>query len=737
MVNGKVLVHLRAPVFTKSGYGAHAREVLDYLLSDDRLIVALESINWGMTGFIHEEDGIAAEKIQQYYQCRANYDQLNGKAEWDISVQVTIPNEFKRVAQLNIGVTAGIETDRVSREWIQKCNEMDMIVVPSKHSANVLGGTAYLIQNKETGKTTEERVTRPIFVIPEYFERPAQIKPLDITFETDRNLLFVGLWGGKGGYWEDRKNVAALVRLFYETFKENSRAGLILKTQLVNGSSQDRAEVERRLKEIKSNFRGAKCKVYLIHEDLSDTEMWGLYSHPQVTGFVSLTAGEGFGRPLLEAAACGKPVLATNWSGHLDFLREKHGFIPIDYDLVEIPECQVWPGVLEKGSKWARVREDDVRKKMKKFIESPTIIRKQAESMAEFLNESLTRGPVHHQWEDLFNSFIREEGKEPKEGTLQKTRRERAIDHLRGMIEESDRKKAVYVIPQSAGDCLISTAIVNSLITFRHSDCDFYIATSPQFMALFDKIVEMHGARIIPFDQTFMDAELTREVFDYVYNPGVNIQYNFSNWLLGNGEYSVRLLEEFAKQCNLMPGEITDYKVKIEPCKLPESAYVVIAPGGIKSAKWYKYWPDVIANVKEMLPGIECVQIGLKNEDLIPGCLDYRGKTYAESFHIVKNAHSVLAVDTFGAHMAGAMGVPHLVLYGSTHSTTCCPVMIKKVAPQITIETDVCNPKCYKNECSRMKDGKNCLSHIAPETVLAGVQKLILKIEEKDQENDD
>src|SRR5690606_34408629 len=138
-----------------------------------------------------------------------------------------------------------------------------------------------------------------------------------------------------------------------------------------------------------------------------------------------------------------------------------------------------------------------------------------------------------------------------------------------------------YIILQSAGDCLISTAIINSLMTYRHMGDDLYIATNSQFADLFDKIVELYGAKIFPFDPSMIHAELTREVFDYVYNPGINIQYNFSNWLLGNGDYSLRLLEEFAKQCNLSPQEITNYKVKIQPCDLPEGPYVVIAPGGV------------------------------------------------------------------------------------------------------------------------------------------------------------
>jgi len=48
--------------------------------------------------------------------------------------------------------------------------------------------------------------------------------------------------------------------------------------------------------------------------------MWKLYNHPKVKASLSFTHGEGFGRPLLEFSLTGKPVIASNWSGQLDFL---------------------------------------------------------------------------------------------------------------------------------------------------------------------------------------------------------------------------------------------------------------------------------------------------------------------------------------------------------------------------------------------------------------------------------
>lgn len=745
MLNGKVLVHLRAPVMTQSGYGAHSREVLEYLLSDDRFIVALEATNWGHCGFLHKKDFRDEETFHKYRRCMVTYENVNGKHPYDISLQVTIPNEFQRRAQVNIGVTAGIEVDRPTKVWIEKCNEMDIIVVPSQHSAQVLAGVGYNVQGPD-GNIQRIQMTKPVFIIPQYYNKPEEVKPLDIKFSTKRNLLHVGQWGSKGGFGEDRKNIGDMIKMFLHTFKDKKDVGLVLKVQAVNGCVADRMEVEKRLKQIKANFPNAKCKIHLLHSDLKDEEMWGLYSHPQILGLLSLTHGEGFGRPLLEAASCGKPVLATNWSGHLDFLRERSGFIPFEYEMVEIPDCQVWENVIDKGSRWAKVNDKDVIKKMKKFIDGPKRIQKDAEKHLSFLKENFSQEAAFKVWKEMFDSFIRTKDNTPNEkGELPSPKDPQklaAIDYLeRDIDKESDKKRVLFIMPQSAGDCLMSTAVIKSLILRRHPDTDhdWYVATKESFVPLFDALVEDFGVKMINYEPNLMlNSEVLREVFDYVYNPGVNIQFTFSNWLLGNGEYSVRLIEEIAKNCNLYPKDMTNYHVKVEECEVPEGDYLVIHPGGQKSAKTYRYWPDIVHNLKNMLPDTTIVQVGTTDENLVEGAEDYRGKTFAESFHVIKNARFLVGVDSFPAHAAAAMETPHLVLYGSTHANSCAPVMLRKKVPQLAIETDVCEPRCYKDQCMKSLNGeKNCLSHISASTVCNSIYSLVNKILEEDNADGD
>jgi glycosyltransferase involved in cell wall biosynthesis len=136
------------------------------------------------------------------------------------------------------------------------------------------------------------------------------------------NFLYVGHWL-QGGLGKDRKDTGMLVKVFLETFKNVKTApGLILKTGGATLSILDREDILKKIKSIKSNIQGKLPNIYLLHGDLDDEEVNQLYNHPKVKAHINLTHGEGFGRPLLEASISQKPVIAPNWSGHIDFLHK-------------------------------------------------------------------------------------------------------------------------------------------------------------------------------------------------------------------------------------------------------------------------------------------------------------------------------------------------------------------------------------------------------------------------------
>lgn len=735
----KLLTHFRGPFQTLSGYGVAARQILDFLMEDPRFEVCGESINWGKCSYIHNHPNQI-----KYYELISRYQQAQQQnVQYHLSIQCTIPNEFQKRAQVNVLCTAGIETDRITKEWVLKCNEADLIIVPSEFSKKVMKGTVYTLRDKNTGEERELRVETPIHVIPHWFEKKdTEGVDLGLNFPTKTNFLHVSQWGNKGGYGEDRKNVANLVRYFYQAFKSKPDVGLVLKVNVINNCEEDFAITKKKLGEIKSNFPTAKCKMYLIHDTFSDEQMWALYKHPQIDALVSFTHGECFGLPLLEAHAAGLPVVATDWSGHTDFLRAKKGYLPVKYEMKEVPECQVWEGVIDKGSRWAEVVEKDALKQLKRFVNDK---RKFSSTVdLSWLEDNFSKEAVLEDWREFFEKLFSPENnkvsrKEDAVSKVHLSEKDRAVAKLEEIVEQNDKDKVLFIMPRSAGDVLISTAIVDGLLHFRHTDADFYFATTEPYKPLLDKLVEKWDIKVIDYNDLMMNSEVTREVWDYVYNVGINVQYNFSNWLLGNGEYSVRLLEEFAKNCNLMPTQIIDYVYPEDPEGLPDGDYITFSPGGSKDAKDYQHWEDVLSNLKEMLPEIKIYQTGLISEKLYDGVEDRRKWTYAQTISLIKNAQAHIGVDSFPAHVAAAVETPHLILYGSTDANTVTPVLLgkklRRSGLQILIETsdrNGCKTPCYKDSCVNRKEGMNCVSNIDPKSVCTMFYKLVEKINEEE-----
>ena len=133
--------------------------------------------------------------------------------------------------------------------------------------------------------------------------------------------LFVGHWM-QGDVGEDRKNVGLLVKAFLEIFKNKKKApALIMKSSGAGSSYLDRETILHKIAQIKESVEAQTLpNIYLLHGEFTDEEMNHLYNHPKVKAMINLTKGEGFGRPLLEFSLTKKPIIASNWSGHMDFL---------------------------------------------------------------------------------------------------------------------------------------------------------------------------------------------------------------------------------------------------------------------------------------------------------------------------------------------------------------------------------------------------------------------------------
>lgn len=327
----KPLFVISCPIDTYSGYGARSRDLVKSVIESEKYNVKILPQRWGVTPWGFIKDHPEWKFLQDHLLLENKLDKKP-----DIWMQITVPNEFQPLGVFNIGVTAGIETTACRGEWIEGLNRMDLNIVPSQHSKNIIQNIKFDQVDKNTNQVIGQlQLQKPVEVVFEGIDLNIYkyLPKKEVTFNLDQveesfAYLFVGHWM-EGVIGEDRKNVGLLVKSFYELFKNKKKApALILKVSGAGASYPDREKMLSKLYEIKDSVDAKFLpNVYLLHGELSNTEMNELYNHPKVKAMVSLTKGEGFGRPLLEFTQTKKPILATDWSGHTDFLNKK--FVPL------------------------------------------------------------------------------------------------------------------------------------------------------------------------------------------------------------------------------------------------------------------------------------------------------------------------------------------------------------------------------------------------------------------------
>jgi hypothetical protein len=325
----KPLFIISCPIDTYSGYGARSRDLVKSIIELDKYDVKVMPQRWGECPWGFIKDNPEWSFLEKYLLLNP---QLPKQPE--IWAQVTVPNEFQPIGKFNIGFTAGIETTIAIPDWIQGCNRMNLNIVSSKHSADVLKNSQFEQVNEQTQqKEGILKLERPVEVLFEgadlnkYFEMADNELPnSDLMCDLDEiqeqfAFLFVGHWM-QGDLGEDRKNVSLLVKAFFETFKnKKTKPALILKTSGAGSSYYDREAILHKIRMIRDTVESHDLpNVYVLHGEFTDEEINHLYNHPKVKAMINLTKGEGFGRPLLEFSLVKKPIIASNWSGHTDFL---------------------------------------------------------------------------------------------------------------------------------------------------------------------------------------------------------------------------------------------------------------------------------------------------------------------------------------------------------------------------------------------------------------------------------
>jgi len=369
---------ISCPIDVYSGYSQRSRDIVKSIIELDLYDVQILPQSWGACshGFIEsnkEWDFLTKHILPN--------PQLTSQP--DIWMQITIPSEFQAIGKYNIGCTAGIESTGCDPSWIEGLNKMDMNWVSSNHSKGVFTQNKFEQRDKQSNQVVGIiELKKPIHVIFEgidldvyKFLPPTEVN-LDLSdIKEEFCFLFVGHWM-EGHMGHDRKNVGLLVKYFFETFKNTfNPPALILKTSTGRESYMSRETIMDRILTIKNEYKGDRLpNIYILNGNLSNNEINQLYNHPKVKTMISLTKGEGYGRPLAEFCLSKKPVIATGWSGHTDFL-DPLFTIALSGVLEQVHESAAnqW---LRKETQWFQVNEKhtisamkEMFKNYKKFLE--------------------------------------------------------------------------------------------------------------------------------------------------------------------------------------------------------------------------------------------------------------------------------------------------------------------------------------------------------------------------------
>tara|TARA_R110002020_G_scaffold59538_2_gene162233 strand:+ start:1718 stop:2989 length:1272 start_codon:yes stop_codon:yes gene_type:complete len=399
----KKKVIVRAPILTQSGYGEHARFTMRALRAyEEHFDIYAIPIEWGKLNW-EWQDTPERKWLDEIIEKTLQYNAAGGT--YDLSIQVTIPNEWEKIAPINIGVTAGMETSAIAPEWIEKSQLVDRIITISEHSKTTYLNTAYDAQDPRTGQVFKNfRCSTPVDIV-RYPVKKTHSLDLDLNLDYDFNFF-------TNAVWTPRKNLDNTIKWFVEEFVDQE-VGLVVKTNVMKNCLYDKYMVEGRLAGLLSKYPDRKCKVYLLHGYMKEEEMSSVFSHEKIKAYVCISHGEGFGLPVYEAAYHGIPVIAPEWSGYVDFMRvpikDKKGkekmrsaLSKVDYSILPVQREVVWKGVINEDMKWCFPDQGSYKMKLREVFKDYGRFKKRAGLLQKHLTKTYT---AENQYKKVFDSI--------------------------------------------------------------------------------------------------------------------------------------------------------------------------------------------------------------------------------------------------------------------------------------------------------------------------------------------
>ncbi len=387
-------VIVKGPLLSISGYGVHARQVWQWARSHADWNVYADIVPWGMCTYYldaEQEDGVIGDVMRS--------SSTPANAKHDLSLQILLPDEWDSdLAHKNVGITAGIEADRCNPAWVQACNRMDKVIVPSTYSKN-----SFINGGLDPAKISNvpEAITCGTNLTPNAIELNSKLDSIS----TDFNFLVFGQLTSND-VRTDRKNTVNCMKWICEEFKNDPSVGIILKTNMGRMTQQDKRVVHQMASGFIDALRPSQFpRIHVLHGLLDKNEVGALFRHEKVKALATATRGEGWGLPILDAAASGVPIIAPGCTGHVDFLKHVK-YLDVRYTSQQIPEAMVDGRIWTPGARWFEPEEKHFKNRLRKFRQQSSLPKEWAIAGAEKINDKFSLQAVFEHYNSELGDIL-------------------------------------------------------------------------------------------------------------------------------------------------------------------------------------------------------------------------------------------------------------------------------------------------------------------------------------------
>jgi len=331
----------------------------------------------------------------------AELDAIKKQNDTDrINIIITMPHLWKlNLVNKRNWVYLIWEGDKIPKSYLEECenDKIEKIIVASNHTLEAVKNTIIDMRpDKEDGHFNDliyTEILQKFIVIPHgvdinnFYPKFQDVFPGEMIDGKLPNRPFTFLINKGLRNLEDRGGSQYAIKAYLEEFTNKDNVHLVVKVNPAYGIPN----FVEMFPELKDKNRP---KITFLANNMSKSELNQMYNNCDV--FVSTTRAEAFNLPCLEALACGKPVITTNFGGQTDFINKDNGW------LIKGKLTKVEHELLYDGIKWLTPDIKEIKETMRIIYYN----REYAKPDLNKMSENCIKTASKYTWENTANKFL-------------------------------------------------------------------------------------------------------------------------------------------------------------------------------------------------------------------------------------------------------------------------------------------------------------------------------------------